>query len=297
MTNTQQGPNTVPVQFVDATTHTVAAAGALFVYRELGKQHGGVPLIGLTHLGANLDSWAPEVVDALAESRRVILLGYRGVSASSGSVQDRFEDMAKDVISVLHALGLSRVDVLGLSMGGMVAQALLRQAPELVERVILAGTGPQGEPGLTGMTRVMVRSVLRGLVTFTPATTLLFFTRTSNGKQSAHAYQARIKQRHTARDTRVAPTVMRAQLRAVKLWGQEQPSDNTFTGPALILHGDSDRMVLLGTLIHCWPGSHRRRYASLPTLATPSFLKTGTPSPTSSSGSCSADRRYQPSDS
>ncbi|WP_425860885.1 alpha/beta fold hydrolase [Arthrobacter sp. TWP1-1] len=245
MANTQQGQNSVPVRFVDSSTRTVAAAGVEFVYRELGRQHGGVPLIGLTHLGANLDSWDPEVVDVLAESRRVILIGYRGVGASSGSVQDRFEDMATDIISVIRALGLSRVDVFGLSMGGMVAQEILRQAPELLERVILAGTGPQGGPGLTSMTKVMIRNILRGLITFTPATTLLFFTRTSNGRQSAKAYQARIKQRHTGRDKPVAPSVMRAQLRAVNLWGQEQPQDNTFTGPALILHGDSDRMVPL----------------------------------------------------
>lgn len=248
MTSTQQGQNAVPVRFVDASTRTLAAEGVQFVYRELGKQHGGVPLVGLTHLGANLDSWDPEVVDALAESRRVILVGYRGVGASTGSVQGRFEDMATDIISVIHALGLPRVDVLGLSMGGMVAQEILRRAPELAERVILASTGPQGGPGLTAMTRVMVRKILRGLVTFTPATTLLFFTPTSNGRQAAKAYQARLKRRHTGRDTRVTPSVLRAQLRAVNLWGQEQPEDNTLAGPVLILHGDSDRMVPIGNV-------------------------------------------------
>ena len=127
------------------------------------------------------------------------------------------------------------------------AQEILRQAPELVERVIFAGTGPQGGPGLTAMTGVMVRSILRGLLTFTPATTLLFFTRTSTGRQAAKAYQARLKQRHTGRDKPVTPAVFRAQLRAVNRWGHQQPAATTFTGPALILHGDSDRMVPVGT--------------------------------------------------
>lgn len=243
MTMTPQGLHDDPVRFVDAATHTVAAAGVFFVYRELGKQHGGVPLVGLTHLGANLDSWDPEVVDSLAETRRVILISYRGVGASTGSVQDRFEDMAEDIIAGIHALGLSRVDVFGLSMGGMVAQEILQRAPELVERVILAGTGPQCGPGLTTMSKVMVRTILRGLVTFTPAPTLLFFTRTSSGRQAAKAYQARLKQRRAGRDRPVTPAVLRAQLRAVKLWGKEQRKGNTFTGPTLILHGDSDRMV------------------------------------------------------
>ncbi|PYI38660.1 alpha/beta hydrolase [Arthrobacter psychrolactophilus] len=243
MTSAQQGPNDVSVQFVDPPTRTVAIADARFVYRELGTQHGGIPVVGLTHLGANLDSWDPEVVDALAESRWVILIGYRGVGASTGSVQDRFEDMAADVIAMILALGLTRVDVLGISMGGMVGQEVLRQAPELVERVIFAGTGPQGGPGLTSMTAVMVRSILRGLLTFTPVTTLLFFTRTSTGRQAATAYQARLKRRYTGRDKPVTPAVLRAQLRAVNRWGHQQPAANTFTGPALILHGGSDRMV------------------------------------------------------
>lgn len=133
MTRTQQEPNAAPVRFVDASTRMVAVAGARIVYRELGAQHLGVPLVALTHLGANLDGWDPEVVDTLAEGRRVVMIGYRGVGASTGSVQDRFEDMAQDVIAVIHALGLDRVDVLGLSMGGMVAQEILRQAPEMVE--------------------------------------------------------------------------------------------------------------------------------------------------------------------
>lgn len=248
MTKMQQGQSAVPVRFVDASTQTVGTEGAVFVYRALGNQHDGVPLVGLTHLGANLDSWDPEVVDSLAKERKVILIGYRGVGASTGFVQDHFQDTAKDVISVIHALGLSRVDVLGLSMGGMVAQEMLRQAPALVERVIFAGTGPQGGPGLTSMTALMIRSILRGLVTFTPATTLLFFTRTSNGRQAAKAYQTRRKLRRASRDKPVTLPAIRAQLGAVYLWGNEQPEENRFTGPALILHGDSDRMVPAGNV-------------------------------------------------
>lgn len=246
MTRAQQGPNAVPVRFVDASTRTVTAAGARFVYRELGTDYGGVPLVGLTHLGANLDSWDPEVVDPLAESRRIILIGYRGVGASTGPVQDRVGDMAADVIATILALGFSRVDLFGLSMGGMVSQEILRQAPALVERVILAGAGPQGGPGLTAMTGVMVRTVPLGLVTFRPATTLLFYTRTSTGRAAAKAYQERITRRRMDRDKTIMPSVFRAQLRAVNRWGQQQPGADPFTGPVLILHGDSDRMVPAG---------------------------------------------------
>lgn len=157
MTGMQQGSGGLPVPFVDATTRTVTAAGARFVYRELGADNGGIPLVGLTHLGANLDSWDPELVDPLAAHRRVILLGYRGVGASTGSVRDRFENMAADAIAAVRALGLSRVDLFGLSMGGMVAQEIVRQAPDLVDNVVLAGAGPQGGPGLTAIATAWCR--------------------------------------------------------------------------------------------------------------------------------------------
>ena len=223
-------------------TQTITTAGAEFAYRELGRD-SGIPLVALTHLGANLDSWDPAVIEPLAEDRRVILIGYRGVGASTGSVRDSFEDAASDAIAVIRALGFSRVDLLGLSMGGMVAQAIVTRAPELVNRVILAGTGPQGGPELTTMTGVFVRGILQGIATFTNPTTLLFFTRTARGTQAASAYQKRLKQRTADRDASVAPGVFRAQLRAVRRWGNEKNAPADFVGPVLIIHGDSDRMV------------------------------------------------------
>ncbi|KQQ08734.1 alpha/beta fold hydrolase [Rathayibacter sp. Leaf296] len=231
----------------DAPTRRVSAAGAEFVYRDIGS--GDLPpLVGLTHLGVNLDSWDPEVVDPLVEERRVILLGYRGVGGSTGRVRESFDDAADDVIAVIRALGLERVDLLGLSMGGMVAQAVLERAPELVDRVILAGTGPEGGPRLTALTGVMVRSILRGVVTATDPTALLFFTRTAGGRRAAEEYAARLKRRRSDRDAAVTPGVFRAQLRAVAQWGRRTAPSGRFSAPGLILHGDSDRMVPLANV-------------------------------------------------
>ena len=230
-------------EFVSTPTRSITAAGAKFIYREVGAGTG-IPLIALTHLGGNLDSWDPEVVDPLAEDRRVILIAYRGVGASTGSLRDSFADAASDAIAVIRGLGLSKVDLLGLSMGGMVAQAIIAREPDLVERLILAGSGPRGGPGLTEMTGVFLRGVLRGAVTFANPTSLLFFTRTPNGTQAARAYQTRLKLRRNERDAAVGLGVLRAQLRAVNRWGREQPATQTaFAGRVLILHGDTDRMV------------------------------------------------------
>lgn len=245
MDSTAHEQGAVPVRFADAPTRRIEAVGAELVCRELGSAAPhGVPLVGLTHLGANLDSWDPELVDRLAAERRVILLGYRGVGGSAGTPRDRFEDMAADAIAAIRALGLSRVDLFGLSMGGMVSQEILEQAPDLVGRVVLAGTGPQGGTGLSTMTGVFVRGVARGLLTFTPPTSVLFFTRTRTGKHAARRYQARLRRRTVGREQPVSPAALRAQLRAVKRWGhQRPPGASVFSGPVLVVHGDSDRMV------------------------------------------------------
>ena len=115
-------------RWVDVPTSTVSAAGADIVYRELGPRTG-VPLVALTHLGANLDDWDPRIMDGLAEERHVVAVGYRGVGASTGQVQGSIEAMAADVVAVVEALGHERVDLFGQSMGGMVAQAVAVRAP------------------------------------------------------------------------------------------------------------------------------------------------------------------------
>lgn len=240
-----QGARAASARAIDAQTRRIEAAGVELAYRDLSGEHAdALPLVALTHLGANLDSWDPELVDRLAAERRVILLGYRGVGGSAGTPRDRFEDMAADVIAAIRALGLLRVDLFGLSMGGMVAQEVLEQAPDLVDRVVLAGTGPQGGAGLSTMTGVFVRGVARGLVTFTPPTSVLFFTRTRTGKHAARKYQARLRRRTVGREQPVSPATLRAQLSAVKRWGHQRPSGApVFSGPVLVVHGDSDRMV------------------------------------------------------
>ncbi len=127
----------------------------------------------------------------------------------------------------------------------MVAQASAERAPELIDRLILAGSGPVGGPGLTEMTRITISISLRAVLTFKDPKVLLFFTRTSTGKKAAREYLARLKERTTARDKAVTPGgVYRAQLAAVHRWGMRQPAAlSQFTGPVLIVHGDSDRMV------------------------------------------------------
>ena len=227
----------------NAPTRRIEAAGARFAYRELGPAVG-VPLVLLTHLGANLDGWDPCVLDGLAQERRVIAVDYRGVGDSSGTVRDTFEGMADDVVAFLRAFGLRRVDLFGLAVGGMVAQAVALKEPRLVDRLILAAAAPAGGSGLASVTGTTTTSVLRAVLTFNDPKALLFFTRTTGGKHAARQYLARLRERTTGRDKRVTPGVYRAQLAAIRRWGLQEPADlSLIAGPVLIVHGDSDRLV------------------------------------------------------
>jgi pimeloyl-ACP methyl ester carboxylesterase len=133
---TQHNHQTAPTQLVEAN-------GIRFAYRRFGKT-GGVPLVFNQHFRGTMDYWDPAVTDGLARNREVLLFNNAGVSSSSGRVPTSFQEMGANAIAFITALGLTKVDVLGFSIGGMVAQEIAAQAPDLVRRLILVGTGPRG---------------------------------------------------------------------------------------------------------------------------------------------------------
>jgi pimeloyl-ACP methyl ester carboxylesterase len=133
---TQHNHQTAPTQFVEAN-------GIRFAYRRFGKP-GGAPLVFNQHFRGTMDYWDPALTDGLARNREVILFNNAGVSSSSGKVPTNFPEMGANAIAFIKTLGLTKVDVLGFSIGGMVAQEITAQAPDLVRRLILVGTGPRG---------------------------------------------------------------------------------------------------------------------------------------------------------
>src|SRR5256886_7689040 len=141
---------TAPTQFVEANS-------IRFAYRRFGKT-GGVPLVFSQHYIGTMDYWDPTVTDGLARDREVILFNNAGVSSSSGEVPTTFEQMGANAVAFIKALGLKQVDVLGFSIGGMVAQEITLQAPNLVRKLILVGTGPRGGQGMASLTQVAQRS-------------------------------------------------------------------------------------------------------------------------------------------
>jgi len=238
-------PAATPVNtaWTNAPTHTVDAGGVQFAYRELGPSIG-IPVVFLTHLAAVLDNWDPRVVDGIAAKHRVITFDNRGVGASSGSTPKTIEEMASDAVTFLRALGLDQVDLFGFSMGGMIAQVIAQQQPQLVRKMIIAGTGPAGGEGIENVTRITYLDTARGLLTRQDPKQFLFFTRTPNGRQAGKQFLARLDERTTDRDKTISVSSFRAQLKAIHRWGQQQPADlSEIRQPVLVMNGESDRMV------------------------------------------------------
>lgn len=229
--------------YKNAPTRTISAGGVNFAYRELGPK-SGVPVVFLTHLAAVLDNWDTRVVDGIAAKHRVITFDNRGVGASTGSTPDTIQAMAKDAIAFIRALGFDQVDLLGFSMGGMIAQLIAQDEPQLVRRLILAGTGPAGGEGIEKVTAISIRDAIRGLLTFQDPKQFLFFTRTPNGRRAGKEFLARLKERTQNRDKAISLRSFRAQLKAIHRWGLAHPADlSVIRQPVLVANGESDRMV------------------------------------------------------
>ncbi|GAA4710354.1 Pimeloyl-ACP methyl ester carboxylesterase [Promicromonospora umidemergens] len=152
--------------------------------------------------------------------------------------------MADDIVGLIRALGHDRVDMFGLAVGGIVAQAVAARAPRLIDRLVLANAGPAGGPGISDITRTAITTGLRAVLTLDDPMTPLFFTSTATGRSAARLYLARLKERTTGRDKPVSLGTYRAQLSALRRWGRQAPVEwASGVGQALIVHGDSDRLV------------------------------------------------------
>ena len=229
--------------YTNAPTRTVTADGVTFAYRELGPR-SGVPVVFLTHLAAVLDNWDPRVVDGIAAKHRVITFDNRGVGASTGSTPKTIEEMAEDAVTFIRALGLEQVDILSFSMGGMIAQVIAQTEPQLIRRLILAGTGPAGGEGIKNVTRISHFDTVRALLTLQDPKQFLFFTRTANGRRAGKEFLARLKERTQDRDKAISLISYFSQLKAIHRWGLARPQDlSVIQQPVLVANGDDDRMV------------------------------------------------------
>ena len=226
----------------DAPTNFVEAGGVRFAYRRFGKA-GNVPLVLNQHFKGSLDYWDPAVTDGLARTREVILFDNAGIAASSGEVPSSIPDMGTSAIAFIRALGLSKVDVLGFSIGGMVAQEIALQAPELVRKLILVGTGPRG----ADMSASKSGEIFAG--TYNPPEHLwlaVHFSPSATSRAAGHAFLER-RLRRTDRDAEVSDTAAGRQREAIGAYVAGGESAQTHLAelrlPTLIVQGSNDVII------------------------------------------------------
>lgn len=235
--NFDQNWKNVPTQFITSN-------GVDFAYREYGQQNGGTPVIFLNHLAAVLDNWDPRIIDGIAAKHHVVVFDNRGVGASTGKPAQSIEQMADDAIAFIQAKGFKQVDLFGFSMGGMISQEIVLKQPNLIRKMVLSGTGPAGGSGIATVSRVANLDLVRGLITRQDPKVYLFFTRTDNGKAAAKDFISRINERTENRDKEITIKAYRAQLKALKKWGEKKPVNlSVVQHSALIANGENDRMV------------------------------------------------------
>jgi pimeloyl-ACP methyl ester carboxylesterase len=213
-----------------------------YAYRRFGER-GTTPLLCLGYYNSNMDVWDPAVTNGLAQDHEVILFDNAGVGASGGQTPPAVAEMAGHVLAFCEALDLKTVDLLGFSLGGMIAQQLALDRPRLVRRLILLGTGPRGGEGMTF-------TELSADEQADPVAFLLgaFFSPSEASQLAGRAYMKRLESRRDDRDRPVSRDSAVAQLAAVREWGSIPASGRydtlkDITQPALVVHGNKDVVV------------------------------------------------------
>jgi len=228
-----------------AIQRVTAGNGIEYAYRDLGESD--LPLVLLQHFRGNLDNWDPGLIDALAAGRRVIAFDNVGVGGTSGATPDTVEAMARDALAFVDALGLERIDLLGFSLGSFVAQEIALIRPDLLRRLVLASSAPQGAPGMHGWAPEVIGAV--GMRETTPGGYLsVFFALTETSRKAGQEAAGRIFGRTDDRDAPTTWQTRQAQYDAICTWGIPNHALLERVGaielPVFVANGDSDPMIL-----------------------------------------------------
>lgn len=232
-----------------APTQFVEANGIRFAYRRWGKQ-SGPPLVFNQHFTGNLDNWDPAVLDGLAKEREVIIFNNAGVASSSGDVPKTFAGMAKNAEAFIDALGLMKVDLLGFSIGGMVAQQITLDRPDLIRKLILVGTAPRNHDAGDGQGHMTPETTAIFGATYNPPENLwlkVFFTDSEQSQEAGRDFLKRYLSRTENRDAPISDKVAPAQLAAIADWGTAAGERFAYLKnikqPTLVVSGNHDVIV------------------------------------------------------
>ncbi|KAK5991753.1 hypothetical protein PT974_07787 [Cladobotryum mycophilum] len=228
--------------------------GTRFAYLRFGSSATtAVPLVFLMHFRGSFDHWDPELINPIAAVRPVILIDNAGIGKSSGAIPDTFAKYAQNVIDISKALSLTQIDVLGFSIGGFVAQLVTLNAPSLVRRLILAGTGPSAGEGVesgdlqafgrlattVGTDQELLDGVLAGFFSSTPEKVAL-----------GYKWWKRMTEARPNRSDYLAAEGTKAQIDTIVRWSTpDYASEGSYnrlheiTVPVLVANGDNDIIV------------------------------------------------------
>jgi pimeloyl-ACP methyl ester carboxylesterase len=224
-----------PTQFIETN-------GIRFAYRRFGKPCT-IPLLFLEYFNSNMDSWDPDVTNNLAADHEVILFDNAGVGASGGETPQTVAEMTKHCVAFCAALGLKQLHIVGFSMGGMIAQQLALEHPQLVGRLILLGTGPRGGEDMT-FTELSPEEQAEPVAFLLAA----FFSPSEASQTAGREYMKRLESRSNDRDLPVSRDSAAAQVVALREWGTIPAAGRyitlkSITQPTLIVHGNKDIVV------------------------------------------------------
>ncbi|MFJ9154968.1 alpha/beta fold hydrolase [Streptomyces sp. NPDC102270] len=234
--------------YISDTADTLHVEGRLarYAYRDFGKDAPVPPLVLLQRFRGTLDHWDPAFLEVLAQDRRVIIFDNAGVSESTGEVPTTMEGMAESAFDFLAALGLDEVDLLGWSVGGFVAQLVALDHPELVRKLIVAGSGPGGVPGTPELEQRVVE-YMTSPVPSQEAFLYLFFGLTDEGVRLGKESLARLETRLQHSKADVPPERWTHQLQAIQRWSSGTGSAwsrlEELKLPVLVANGSHDVMV------------------------------------------------------
>jgi pimeloyl-ACP methyl ester carboxylesterase len=235
---------TAPTQFVET-------AGIRFAYRRFANRRFAakidIPLLFFMHFTGTMDHWDPALIDGLAQDREVILFNNAGISSSSGEVPTSIEEMAQHAAAFTDTLGIKKLDALGFSMGGFIAQQFTIDRPDLVRKLILVGTGPRSGEGMASLTPE-AQEIFGAK--YDPPDELwlrVFFTPSKQSQAAGRKYLERQRARKRNRDPLSNEKVAPAQIAALQKWGAPAIDPYAYLKkipqPALVVNGSNDVIV------------------------------------------------------
>jgi len=231
----------------NAPTEFLPVGNEKYAYRRFGSG-SQPPLLFLQHFTGTLDNWDPAVTDALARRGEVILFESAGIGRSSGKAPVSVAGMAEHALAFLDGLGIGSCDVLGFSLGGMVAQQIALDRPSIFRKMVLVGTAPRGGEDIMHLEKPSLAKPLQdpSLKGYS-VLQKIFFAPTESSQSAGEAFVDRLMQRKEDREPVSGPEVAQAQMAAFRDWekftGRRFAELAAIRQPTLVVNGVHDEMI------------------------------------------------------